>query len=55
MLPEFAHPAWLALMVVPIVLAVMCIRAARGGRLRQAIADALRASAIAALVIALDF
>ena len=52
-MPDFAQPAWLILMVVPAALVALCVRGARAGRVRQAMANALRAIAIAALVIAL--
>lgn len=52
-MPEFAQPAWLALIAVPLLLVVLSLRRAGRARFRQVTAGALRALALAALVVAL--
>jgi Mg-chelatase subunit ChlD len=51
--PELVQPAWLALLAVPVLLAVLSVRGKHRGRLRQVTAGILRALTIAALVVAL--
>lgn len=52
-MPEFAQPAWLALIAVAVLLVVLSIRRAGGARFRHVTAGALRVLALAALVVAL--
>jgi Ca-activated chloride channel family protein len=52
-MPEFAQPAWLALIAVPVLLFVLSIRRAEPGRFRGVAAGFLRMLALAALVVAL--
>jgi Ca-activated chloride channel homolog len=52
-MPEFAQPAWLALIAVPVLLVVLSIRRAGRARFRHVAAGALRVLALAALVLAL--
>jgi len=51
--PEFAQPAWLALIAVPVLLVVLSLRRAGRAHFRQVTAGVLRVLALAALVIAL--
>jgi len=50
---EFEHPAWLLLIAVPALLVVLSIRRAGRAHFRHVTAGALRALALAALVVAL--
>jgi hypothetical protein len=52
-MPEFVQPAWLLLIALPVLLAVLAVRRAGRARFRQVTAGALRALALAALVVAL--
>ena len=52
-MPEFAQPAWLALIAVLVLLVALSIRRAGRVRFRQAAAGALRILAFSALVVAL--
>lgn len=52
-MPEFVQPAWLLLIAVPVLLAVLFVRGKHRGRVRQATAGTLRALTLAALVVAL--
>lgn len=52
-MPEFAHPAWLALIAVLALLVALSIRRAGRASFRHASAGALRVLALAALVVAL--
>ena len=50
---EFVHPGWLALVVVPVAVVILALRASPRARFRHVSAGALRAAALTALVIAL--
>jgi hypothetical protein len=52
-MPEFAQPGWLALLAVPVLLVVQSVRRAGRASARRVTAAALRALALAALVVAL--
>ena len=52
-MPDFAQPAWLALIAVPVLFFVLSLRRARPVRFRRTTAGALRTLALAALVVAL--
>ena len=52
-MPEFVHPAWLALLSVPVLLAVLYVRRAGRARFREATAATLRALTLACLAVAL--